>query len=123
MAWSTTVVSPPGGSMAAYFRSLERLLARQDKILLPGHGPLLREPRSYMRALLAHRRQREAAIAEVVQGNPVDTPTLMNQLYHKLDPTLRRAAERNVLSHLLKLEEEGRVVRQGAVGCEVWHAA
>jgi len=119
MAWSTTVVSPPGGNMAAYFRSLERLLSRQDRILLPGHGPMLREPRSYMRALLAHRRQREAAIAEVVQRHPADTQTLMNQLYHKLEPTLRRAAERNVLSHLLKLEEEGRVVRRG----EVWHAA
>jgi glyoxylase-like metal-dependent hydrolase (beta-lactamase superfamily II) len=117
MAWSTTVVSPPGGHMAAYFRSLERLLARDDSCYLPGHGPILREPRAYVRALLFHRRQREAAVAEALQSGPTDTESLMDQLYHKLNPTLRRAAERNVLAHLLKLEEEGRVGRHG----DLWY--
>jgi glyoxylase-like metal-dependent hydrolase (beta-lactamase superfamily II) len=119
MAWSTTVVSPPGGKMAAYFRSLERLLARDDKCYLPGHGPVLREPRAYVRALLFHRRQREAAIADALRAGPANTSTLMGTLYHKLDPALRRAAERNVLAHLLKLEEEGRVGRDG----DTWHIA
>jgi glyoxylase-like metal-dependent hydrolase (beta-lactamase superfamily II) len=117
MAWSTTVVSPPGGNMGDYFRSLERMMTRQDTIYLPGHGPILREPRAYVRALLFHRRQREAAIFEALQAAASDTKGLMSQLYHKLDPTLQRAAERNVLSHLLKLEEEGRVIRAG----EQWH--
>jgi hypothetical protein len=40
----------------------------------------------------------------------------MEALYQAIDPRLRKAAERNVLSHLLKLQAEGRAVRDG----EVW---
>jgi glyoxylase-like metal-dependent hydrolase (beta-lactamase superfamily II) len=117
MAWSTTVVSPPGGNMSDYFHSLERLLARDDTIYLPGHGPALRDPHPYLEDLLRHRRQREAAIARALDAGPASTQSLMKQLYAKLNPTLARAAERNVLSHLLKLEAEGRVRNEG----EVWH--
>jgi glyoxylase-like metal-dependent hydrolase (beta-lactamase superfamily II) len=40
MGWSTTVVAPPDGDMGAYMRSLEKLIARRDKILYPTHGTL-----------------------------------------------------------------------------------
>jgi hypothetical protein len=43
----------------------------------------------------------------------------MNTLYSQVHPRLRRAAERNVLAHLLKLETEGKVMRDG----ELWRAA
>ena len=43
----------------------------------------------------------------------------MNALYSQVDPRLRRAAERNVLAHMLKLESEGKAVRDG----ELWRAA
>ena len=45
MSWSTSVVSPPGGDMVAYFASLRRLLDRTDDVFLSGHGPPLPEPR------------------------------------------------------------------------------
>ncbi len=38
MAWSTSIVAPPDGSMADYMESLERLISRDDRLLLPGHG-------------------------------------------------------------------------------------
>jgi len=44
---------------------------------------------------------------------------LMDTLYSQVNPRLRRAAERNVLAHLLKLEVEGKVRRDG----EIWQAA
>jgi hypothetical protein len=63
---------------------------------------------------------RENAIAEeLAKGGTFDTYTLMNSLYSQTHPNLRRAAERNVLAHLLKLEAEGRAVRVG----ELWRAA
>ncbi len=114
MAWSTSVVSPPTGDMAAYFASLRRLLARDDRVYLPGHGPALSDPQPYVRDLLAHRIARENAIAAALAQGPADTHALMEALYSKLDPMLRRAAERNVLAHLLKLESEGRVLRDGS---------
>lgn len=41
MSWSSSVISPLDGDMAAYFASLRRLLARDDRLYLPGHGPPL----------------------------------------------------------------------------------
>jgi hypothetical protein len=43
----------------------------------------------------------------------------MDTLYSQVNPRLRRAAERNVLAHLLKMEIEGKVTRDG----ENWRAA
>ncbi len=119
MSWSTSVVSPPGGDMAAYFASLRLLLDRTDDMYLPGHGPPLSEPRELVREMLHHRMARERAIADKLREGPADTYVLMNTLYSQVNPRLRRAAERNVLAHLLKMELEGKVVRDG----EQWRVA
>lgn len=115
MTWSSSVVR----DMAAYFASLHRVLARDDRLLLPGHGPPMPEPRDYVQRLLEHRRVREEAIVALLhQGGPpgaargaVTTEALTRTLYPDVDARLLRAAERNVLAHLDKLAAEGRAVR------------
>ncbi len=119
MSWSTSVVSPPGGDMADYFNSLRLLLDRNDDVYLPGHGPPLPDPRKLVREMLTHRVMREQAIQRKLADGPVGTYVLMDTLYSQVHPRLRRAAERNVLAHLLKLEAEGKVLREG----ELWRAA
>ena len=120
MSWSSSIVSPPLGDMKAYFNSLELLLDRGESMYFSGHGPKLPDPRDLVRNLLAHRKSREKSIAdELSQGGTFDTYTLMNSLYSQTHPNLRRAAERNVLAHLLKLEAEGKAARVG----ELWRAA
>ena len=119
MSWSTSVVSPPDGVMADYFASLRRLLERNDDAFLPGHGPLLPEPRNLVREMLTHRVMREQAIQRKLADGPAGTYVLMDTLYSQVHPRLRRAAERNVLAHLLKLETEGKVRRDD----EMWRAA
>lgn len=113
MTWSSSVVSPPGGDMAAYFHSLERMLARGDRLLLPGHGPPMSEPAPYIRELLEYRQRREEAIAEALGEGPHLPVELVDRLYSQTHPWLRQAAERNVTAHLLKLQAEGRAARQG----------
>ena len=108
MSWSSSVVGPPGGSMVAYFDSLRRLLGRDDRLYLPGHGPPLPDPRPFVADLLAHREQREAAILGALTDAPQTAMGLTEQLYSKIDPTLKRAAERNVMAHLQKLAGEHR---------------
>src|SRR3954451_17338588 len=115
MSWSTSIVSPPGGDMRDYFASLNLLLRRDDDVYLPGHGPALREPRALVQEMLTHRMIREQAIARKLTDGPFDTYTIMDALYSQLNPRLRRAAERNVLAHLLKMEVEGKVQRDGAL--------
>ena len=119
MAWSSSIVSPPGGSMAAYFDSLQRMLSRDDKLYLPGHGPPLPNPRPYVRELYAARRAREEAIARTLESGPMGTWDLTDRLYSKSHPWLRLAAERNVLAHLIKLQAESRVKQTG----ELWNLA
>ena len=119
MSWSTSIVSPPGGDMREYFSSLNLLLDRDDDIYLPGHGPALRDPRSLVRQMLTHRMIREQAIAKKLTDGAFDTYTIMDALYSQLNPRLRKAAERNVLAHLLKMEIEGKALRDG----ELWRAA
>lgn len=115
MSWSSSVVSPPGGNMADYFASLRLLLDRTDDVYLPGHGPPLRAPQTLVHELLTHRKARERAIATRLNQGAADTHTLMTTIYIDVNPRLRRAAERNVLAHLLKMEAEGTVVRDGTL--------
>lgn len=115
MSWSTSVVSPPDGNMAHYFASLRLLLKRNEDAYLPGHGPLLREPRSLVQGMLAHRLLREQAIVKRLADGPADTAGIVEKLYRGLNPRLFRAAERSVLAHLIKLEEEGRARQDGAL--------
>ncbi|MEM9779837.1 MAG: MBL fold metallo-hydrolase, partial [Pseudomonadota bacterium] len=38
MGWSTTLISPPDGSVAAFLASMDLLAARPERRYLPGHG-------------------------------------------------------------------------------------
>jgi glyoxylase-like metal-dependent hydrolase (beta-lactamase superfamily II) len=98
---------------------MRRMLARTDKVYLPGHGPMVQDPMPFARALLAHRAQREAAIANALAAGPRTTLGLVQALYLNLDPKLVPAAQRTVIAHLEKLREEGRATDDG----ETWRVA
>lgn len=120
MSWSSSIVSPPGGDMADYFGSLRVLLERDDRLLLPGHGPALAEPRPFIMGLLDHRGAREESIWLALHSGPMSSANIVGRLYHKQHPRLRAAAERNVTAHLIKLQKEGRV---HAVDDDLWAAS
>ncbi|MCU4161551.1 MBL fold metallo-hydrolase [Acidiphilium sp. AL] len=119
MSWSSSIVNPPDGDMKAYYNSLLRLLDRHETVYLPGHGPLLPEPRALVAEMLAHRRRREAAILEALRARPSTIAEIAARLYAKQNPMLKIAAERNVLAHLLKLRTEGIAIDHG----DVWAPA
>ncbi len=110
MAWSSSIVNPPEGDMRAYYNSLEKLLPRPDQIYLPAHGPMTRDPKTLVAALLQHRQTREASILTALAQGPLSVKEIAAALYAKTDESLKFAAERNVLAHLLKLQDEGRAV-------------
>ena len=64
MGWSTSIVAPPDGAMTDYMASLDKLLARHDRLFLPGHGGPVAQPHKFMRGLKAHRKMRERSILE-----------------------------------------------------------
>lgn len=112
MAWSTSVVSPPDGDMAAYMASLSKLYDRADRVYYPAHGPAVRKPRQLVRGMLGHRKQRERQILRELAQGARAIPDMVTQMYKGLDPRLTGAAGRSVLAHLLDLEQRGHVVRE-----------
>jgi glyoxylase-like metal-dependent hydrolase (beta-lactamase superfamily II) len=113
MGWSTTVVVPPDGDMAAYMNSLEKLRQRDDRIYYPAHGPAVMNPQQYVRHLVGHRMQREKQILKLVGERPREISDIVANAYPGLDPRLTAAAGGSVFAHLLDLERRGIVERQG----------
>lgn len=109
MAWSTSIVAPPDGSMADYMASLERLRRREEAIYWPGHGGPVREPQRYVRALAHHRRQREAAILVRLEAGETGIPEIVARVYAGLSPALIGAASLSTLAHLEDLVARGLV--------------
>ncbi len=113
MKWSTSVVSPPDGDMAAYMASLDKLYQRDDRIYYPAHGPAVTKPRQLVRGMLGHRKAREAQILRELAKGARDIPTMVATMYKGLDPRLTGAAGRSVLAHLLDLKARGLVKLEG----------
>ena len=119
MGWSTTVVVPPDGDMAAYMQSLDKLRQRDDRIYYPAHGPAVTNPQQYVRSLIGHRLQREKQILKLVGEQPRDISNIVASAYPSLDPRLVTAARGSVYAHLLDLQKRGLVAQEG----ETWTAA
>jgi glyoxylase-like metal-dependent hydrolase (beta-lactamase superfamily II) len=103
MGWSTSVIAPPDGDMAAYMASLDKLLARRDRVYWPTHGPSISEPERHVRAFIAHRREREAGILDCLRSGSETVDAVVERLYVGLNPALRGGAGRSVLAHLIDL--------------------
>ena len=108
MGWSTTVVSPPDGDMAAYLESLRSVAGRHDALLYPTHGNPVADPGPFLDAYLEHRLDREAAVLAQVRAGVTTVPDIVAVLYVDVRPELHKAAGRSVLAHLVKLTGEGR---------------
>ena len=113
MGWSTTVVVPPDGDMAAYMLSLDKLRQRQERIYFPAHGRPVTNPQQYVRHLIGHRMQREKQILRLVGEQPLEIAQIVAGAYPGLDPRLVGAAGGSVLAHLLDLQRRGLVEQQG----------
>ena len=113
MGWSTTVIAPPDGDMAAYMASLDLLLARDDQVYFPAHGPPVDKPQAHVRALIVHRRMREKQILAQLEAGEGRIPAMVAAMYRDIDPRLHAAAGRSVLAHLRDLEQRGIVRGEG----------
>ncbi len=105
----TTVVD----DMTAYMKSLKVLLGLNATIVYPGHGPAVTEPADRIKYYIQHRNQREAQIIRELTratGTPgCGSMELVKAIYKDTPVQLHPAAEINVIRHLKKLEDEGKV--------------
>lgn len=110
MAWSTTIVAPPDGSLAAYMASIEKLRGMEHALYRPGHGGPVREPQRFLRGLVQHRLQREAAVLGRLAAGDERIDAMVPAIYRNLAPALHGAASLSVLAQLEDLVLRGLVV-------------
>jgi ribonuclease/clavin/mitogillin len=110
----TVVIDPPEGNMVQYYASLNRLLELPRLTsLLPAHGPAIGSARDKIEEYIEHRNLREKRILEAVRAGAGTAPEIVEAAYTDVSPVMYGLAERSTVAHLEKLEEEGRVNRDG----------
>jgi len=116
MGWSSTIVAPPAGSMGDYMASLDRLAARPERRLFPGHGEAIENAQARIAALRSHRLAREAAILERLRAGDDEISAIVATVYAGIDPRLHGAAALSVLAHIEDLGARGLVGHDGPPG-------
>jgi len=105
---STVVIDPPDGNMTHYLRSLSKVRGRRPAVLAPGHGELIHDPDRAIDWLVDHRLERETKVAAALRDFPgLTSMELVPHVYQDVDEKLYGLAERSLLAHLLKLEDDG----------------
>ena len=115
MEWSTSLISPPDGDMAAYMASLARLTTGNWARFMPGHGAPVTGPAARLAHLITHRRAREASILAALHKSPATPAGLAPLLYTDTSPDLLPAAARNILAHLIDLQDRNLVAVHGPI--------
>lgn len=104
-----------GGSLRHYLRSLRHVLDLQPRVILPAHGDPILQPAALLRGYVTHRLAREQQVLECLAAGLDTADAIADRLYAATADALKPAARQNVLAHLQKLLEDGRVERAGDV--------
>jgi glyoxylase-like metal-dependent hydrolase (beta-lactamase superfamily II) len=109
MQGSTVVIWPPDGNMRAYIGSLRRLLGIDIRVLAPGHGHLIDQPRDELNRLIQHRLRREDKVRQAVlrADAGVTVEMLLPSAYDDVSKSLYKWAALSLRAHLDKLVEDG----------------
>lgn len=112
----TTAIFPPDGNMRDYLASLEKLRGLGPRRIYPGHGPVRDDAVEWIEYYIRHRRSREEQIASALESGPMSIGVLREAIYPDLDASLHRAAEGQLLAHLVHMFESGRLEWDGSLG-------
>jgi len=110
---TAAIAPPPHGDMGQYIASLKKMQTLEAELLAPGHGPLVKEPNRKIQELIDHRQQREDQILRLMADGRDDVKSLVKAIYPELDKRLLMMATGQVLSHLHKLQSDGKLRLEG----------
>jgi glyoxylase-like metal-dependent hydrolase (beta-lactamase superfamily II) len=106
-------IAPGEGSLSAYLASLRRLRELDTEAILPGHGPVVWDPRAKLDEYIEHRLERERLVLDALDAGARTRDELIDRAWSDVDfesaPYLRYAAIATLEAHLEKLAEEGRL--------------
>lgn len=110
MGWSTTLVSPPDGSISDYLSSLALLAARSETCYWPTHGQEVQSVQAFVQMLREHRLERVAEVHRCVAAGMGHVSQMVPHIYTELNPALYPIAAHSVLASLQYLVDTGQVV-------------
>jgi glyoxylase-like metal-dependent hydrolase (beta-lactamase superfamily II) len=102
-------IYPDPGALSGYLDGLRRMRARGFSLLLPGHGPVVEDPRAKLDEYLAHRLDRERRLVAALDDGLRGADELLDRVWDDAAPALRPAAAVTLAAHLDKLADEGRL--------------
>ncbi len=100
--------------MGDYLRSLQKLRAKNPRRIHPAHGPTRDDAIALIDEYIAHRLERERQVLDALGRGAATIPELRATIYPDLDERLHGAAEIQLTAHLIKLQEENRVISAGS---------
>jgi glyoxylase-like metal-dependent hydrolase (beta-lactamase superfamily II) len=110
----SVLIDPEEGSVRDYLASLERYRSLPRLVaLFGGHGPAVGSPFAKIDEYIKHRHKRERDILAAVRSGAQTPAEVVARAYADVPPKMHALAERAVSAHLLKLEEDGLVRREG----------
>ena len=108
----------PDGALGAYLETLDRLdrLVTEANIatILPGHGPVVRDPGERIAAYRRHRAQRLEQVREAVAAGARDADAVVARVYVDVPRELWPAAKLSVQAQLAYLDSNSDVPHQTA---------
>jgi glyoxylase-like metal-dependent hydrolase (beta-lactamase superfamily II) len=107
----TILIAPGDGDMRVYLEQLDRLARLDPRVALPAHGDPIDAPVSLFRRYIAHRLMRESKVLAALERQPLGATAeqLLPDAYDDVPPATRPLGLLSMLSHLRKLEDDGRV--------------
>ncbi len=119
----TSFIDPPDGDLTTYLRSLAHLQELRPRVLYPGHGPVVLKAEAKLTEYIEHRVEREGQIVTALAHEPRTIAEIVDEVYIGYPLEVHLLAARSVLAHLIKLENEGRVTRDGKGDGARWSAS
>ncbi len=111
----TILVDPQDGHMGDYLASLEKMARLHPHALAPAHGQVLHEALAVLTHYRMHRLAREHKVLESLPQAWTAPDVLLPAAYGDVSRLAWPIALRSMQSHLLHLQELGRVDRNGDV--------
>jgi glyoxylase-like metal-dependent hydrolase (beta-lactamase superfamily II) len=106
-----TAVIARDGNLGDYLRSLDALRSlvgsAHVRVLMPGHGPLARDPAATLDHYIAHRAERLAEVEAALDAGDRTVDEIVGRVYAQIDPAVRPFAAWSVRAQLAYLAGRG----------------
>ena len=111
----TIIVEPTDGDMLLYLESLRKMSDLEPTALLPAHGEVINQPQAILSFYIEHRLMREKKVLDALKarGKPSRPRHLVADAYADTPKHLWPLALRSIEAHLIKLERDGTIAKEG----------